>query len=326
MKRLVEDTVLLLDQEKEEWQNRYKGYLEDIWNNEQKYSHSEHFDEPQYLSLYTTISDRNNLKYLLRYKGENVGIVTVKENTKKVFLKSCVSSNFSDCPLQKNKEVDWDSQEAINFRSYWKTIQQKDIKMKSPEHYVENMLLEEFGESNGKEKALPYIQPVRLHEHFFQMPTPLAASKHSPKYAKQNGGGIDMLARITNKDGHPRLCVIEIKDKNINSESQKATMSQAIIYATFIAKLLECQPDWMEFFAGHREKRGRHRIDPSNIEVVTIMPKGGTEEFVNETLNVPGTHFTLHCHSLYYDDYQFNNNQSFDFSGTFLTEIKKYSK
>ena len=321
MKRLVKETVLFLDQNKEEWQNRYKGYLEDIWNNALKCSHSEYFRKPQYLSLYTAISDRKNPKYLLRYKGENVGIVTVKKNTKKVFLKSCVSSNFSDCPLQKNKEVDWDSQEAINFRSYWKTIQQKDIKMKSPEHYVENMLLKEF--RKRKEKALRYIQPVLLHGKFFQMPTPLAASKHSPKYAEQNGGGIDMLARIKNKDGHSRLCVIEIKDKNINSESQKATMSQAIIYATFIAKLLECQPDWMEFFAGHREKRGRHHIDPFDIEVVTIMPKGGTEEFVNETLNVPGTNFTLHCHSLYYNDYQFNNNQSFYFTGTFTTEIKE---
>ena len=102
-----------------------------------------------------------------------------------------------------------------------------ETKTKSPEHEVENALLEEFRKRIGAEKILHNIQPILLHGNFFQMPTPLKASTHTPTYAQHSGGGIDMLARIKTKGtGHTRLCVIEIKDENKSSESQKAAMSQ----------------------------------------------------------------------------------------------------
>ena len=147
-----------------------------------------------------------------------------------------------------------------------------------------------------------------------------------PEYVKYSGGGIDMLARIkTEGNCHTRLCVIEIKDENKASESQKTAMSQAITYATFVAKLLTEQPDWMEFFMGHKTKRNRNSrcLDHFDIEVVTIMPEGITETFENKVLEVPGTNFKLHCHSLYYNPQKFLETHNFEFSGTFLAEIKK---
>lgn len=135
------------------------------------------------------------------------------------------------------------------------------------------------------------------------------------------------MARITTPEGHPRLCVIEIKDENKKSESQLDAMKQAIIYATFISKLLQEQPGWWEFFMGHENLSGRndYRLDKSDIEVVTIMPapKEDSSTFENKEIFIPQTGTRLHCHSLYYEQDKFDNEQTFEFSGTFLTRVKE---
>lgn len=309
-----------------EWQERYKGYLSDIWSNPDKIAKG--FAKPQGLSVYTTVGDRNNKNYYLRFKGQNVGKVKVGI-TDKVTLQCVVEEStthdIKGCPLKYKEAVDWDSAEASKFRAFFKHLS-LETKTKSPEHEVENALLQEFRKRIGAEKVLHNIQPVLLHGNFFQMPTPLKASTHNPEYVKYSGGGIDMLARIkTEGNCHTRLCVIEIKDENKASESQKTAMSQAITYATFVAKLLTEQPDWMEFFMGHKTKRNRNSrcLDHFDIEVVTIMPEGITETFENKVLEVPGTNFKLHCHSLYYNPQKFSETHNFEFSGTFLSEIKK---
>ena len=133
------------------------------------------------------------------------------------------------------------------------------------------------------------------------------------------------MARIKTPNWHSRLCVIEIKDENKESESQFDTMKQAVIYATFISKLLHEQPDWWEFFMGHHKLSGKNakNLDKSDIEVVTIMPKGNTSTFENEEIFIPQTGTRLHCHSLYYEQDKFDNEQAFEFSGTFLTRVKE---
>lgn len=102
-------------------------------------------------------------------------------------------------------------------------------------------------------------------------------------------------------------------------------MQQAVTYATFIAQLLSKQPDWMEFFMGHKSKRGRnpYTLDSFDIEVITLMPKGDTKVFENRIINIPGSNYKLHCHSLYYDKPTFDETGNFVFSGTILQEIKK---
>lgn len=310
-----------------EWQERYKGYLSDIWSNPDKIAKG--FAKPQGLSVYTTVGDRNTKNYYLRFKGQNVGKIRVGRNgnvTLQCLVEESTSHDIKDCPLKYKEVVDWHSVKASDFRKFFLYDLPKNTKTKSPEHEVENALLVEFRKKIGVEKVLHNIQPVLLHGNFFQMPTPLKGSTHEPEYVKHSGGGIDMLARIkTEGNCHTRLCVIEIKDENKVSESQKTAMSQAITYATFVAKLLTEQPDWMEFFMGHKTKRNRNSrcLDQFDIEVVTIMPEGITETFENKVLEVPGTNFKLHCHSLYYNPQKFSETHNFEFSGTFLAEIKK---
>ena len=190
-----------------------------------------------------------------------------------------------------------------------------DVKLKSPEHKVENRLLKEFNKKTRAEnKALTNIQPIKLNGCFFQMPTPLKASLHNPEYSKQYGGGIDILARTGRK-----ICVMEVKDENKASESQAVAMEQALTYATFIARLLRSKSGqkWWNFFMNRDNDIG---AVPSwlDIFVVTIMPKGDTEEFT-DPIKLPELSTTFHCHSLYYDDIKFQKGE-FEFSGTFCNK------
>lgn len=324
MQSFIKKTLELLDGSPE-WQERYSTYLTEIWNHEDKWKKL--FHKPEGLSLYTSVATRNEKFYFLRFKGQNVGKISVNregEISLKCLVDESKSHDIKDCPLSKDVTVDWDSEEATKFREFFNDLPIK-TKTKSPEHHVENSLLKEFCKRNGDEKLICNIQPVVLHGYFFQMPTPLKASKHNPEYSGHNGGGIDLMARIRDVKGHLRLCVCEVKDKNENSESQRDAMSQAVTYATFIAKLLVTQPDWWEFFSGHPKHKGRisNSWDKKHIEVVTMMPAGDTETFDNMELEVPGTDIKLVCRTLYYDKDIFENENKFIFSGSFLKEIKQ---
>lgn len=323
MEELIKQTLVELEKE-QEWVECYEEYLLDFNKNKEK-GKNKGFNKPKGLSLYTTVGKRNEKVYCLRFKGQTVGEITVNKNGK-INLKSLVneetpSHEIRECPLKYKEVKPWDSKEATEFRSFFNKLS-IETKTASPEHYVENSLLKEFSKiSKSNEEQPRHIQPVRLHHHFFQMPTPLSASKlsagkHEPKYSGQNGGGIDLMARIT----PPTLCICEIKDENEDKESQAAAMSQAVIYATFVAKLLKEQPDWWSFFSGRND--GKSGLNRSYLEVVTIMPEGDTETFDNQELEVPGTDITLRCRTLYYNKEKFETEGKFDFSGSFLNDIK----
>lgn len=314
MEELINKTLELLDANPE-WRDRYSSYLPDMFNAEKE----TRFYTPQNLSFYSTVSDRKKEQYYLRFKGQNVAKVSV-QNSEIIELECIASPNyFEGCPMPNGEKKEW--KDASSFRAYFRDLS-PTAKTKSSEHAVESALLKEF---RKKGKAIRNIQPVLFRKYYFQMPTPLKASDHNPAYANKNGGGIDIMARIKTPNGHSRLCVIEIKDENKESESQFDAMKQAVIYATFISKLLHEQPDWWEFFMGHHKLLGRtaKSLDKSDIEVVTIMPKGNSSTFENKEIFIPQTGTRLHCHSLYYEQDKFDNEQAFEFSGTFLTRVKE---
>lgn len=135
----------------------------------------------------------------------------------------------------------------------------------------------------------------------------------------QAGGGIDILARCKHKDGSVHLCVIEVKDENKPSEPQAKAMEQALSYAVFIASLLRNTATgaaWWKLF-------GFNRAIPTtlHIDVVTIMPKGNTTEFL-ETIPLQELNTVLHPSTLYYDTEEYINDK-FIFSGTFPMLLKK---
>ena len=113
-----------------------------------------------------------------------------------------------------------------------------------------------------------------------------------------------------------KICVMEVKDENKESESQAAATEQALTYATFIARLLRSKSGkrWWNFFMDRETDLTPVRKE-LEIDVVTIMPKGDTEEFLGD-IDLPELATTFHCHTLYYDDDQFKKGE-FEFSGSF---------
>lgn len=336
--QIIQSTIDLLS-ENNEWEKRYQIYIQDIAINCPKIE-KRSFRKPDGLSLYSSVG-RKGKSYDLRFRGQSIATI-IETATKEVKLCPKSEANQKYFNFDLCKTVNWDSQEASNFRNFFKKESRKFAtgvcnterkKTKSEEHRVENCLLREFSKKLSKDKALCNIQPIKLYNLFFQMPTPLKASTHHPEY-KKKGGGIDILARVKPIKGTSRICIMEVKDENKPAESQANAMSQAITYAIFIAYLLRSKSgqNWWDFFMG----RPLTRIDNTtqirvikelpkvlDIDVVTIMPKGITEEFCNVDIPLEGLGAILHCHSLYYDDEAFQRDETFIFSGTYPNQLRK---
>ena len=320
-KKVIETTLQLLANNSE-WEKRYAGYIENLVKKQAK-----GFRAPEGLSVYSSVSRHKGGTFDLRFDGQSVGIISSKPNKVKLYPQEKANETYFGFHL-KDTGFEWaNSDEAKKFRKFFrdKAKESDDIKLKSPEHRVENRLLKEFAKrTRAEEKALTGIQPIKLNGCFFQLPTPIKASDHKPKYAKQYGGGIDILSRVKRLNGVSRLCVMEVKDENKEGESQAMAMEQALTYATFIAKLLRSKSGqkWWDFFMG-RDSTSSPVPVILDIDVVSIMPsEPKTEEFVDEVISIPDVNVNFHCHSLYYDDNEFKNGK-FVFSGTYPELLMK---
>lgn len=314
-KAVVYKTLNLL-YENTEWEDRYAGYAAYI-----PLKLPKAFKKPQGLSVYSSVSMFKKNTYDLRFDGQSVGKIYNQENPQKVTLIINETANSKSFGLRlTKKEIDWNTDpDAKAFRRFFRDkAKENDVKLKSPEHKVENRLLKEFAKrTRAENKALTNIQPIKLNGCFFQMPTPIKASTHTPEYSKQYGGGIDIMARTRGT-----ICIMEVKDENKASESQSDAMEQALTYATFIARLLRSKSGrkWWNFFM-NRDSDVTDVDQYLNIDVVTIMPKGDTEEFTGD-ISLPELSTDFHCHSLYYDKSDYDN-EIFSFSGTYSQKKDK---
>lgn len=310
---VVNETIRLLENNNE-WADRYNGYASAILKNKDKYGmRSRKFKINSPLYVYSSItkvkSNSSTCTFDLRFAGQSVGEIKVDRN-------GCILLNVDDeqakyvhehfgSTFLKGFSKEWKSPIATEFRQlFMNQSSTKSTKVHSQEHRIENWMLAEFSKKTRSEgKLLCDIQPVRLGGKFFQLATPLSASKHGnpPKYSNEKGGGIDILARVnhTTNTRDNRLAVIELKDDNNPTESQAMTLQQSLAYATFLAYLLRSNSgtNWWHIF-------GRSREVPEilHIDAVTLMPDEGASEegCLNETpinkLNV-----ILHPHTLYFN-------------------------
>ncbi|KAA6314316.1 hypothetical protein EZS27_035053 [termite gut metagenome] len=146
----------------------------------------------------------------------------------------------------------------------------------------------------------------------FGMPTPISASNHKKplKYAKQNGGGIDIFARTGRGRHATSLTVIEVKNENNSKEPPKDALKQAIQYAVFIRELLrsDCGEDWYKIF------RFNGKI-PKNlkIRVASAMPDDILDKlFARKTYPIEND--AIECHYIYF---KYNGKQLSDFQTSF---------
>lgn len=322
--------------EKEEnrqiWEKAYKQYAVGIIKNSSAYKdNAKLFQVNKPLVAYTSISkvtsNGKTTNYDLRFAGQSVGEVLV--NNGEVFLhvsKPQAERAKKDFGFIESKAFkdEWHSKDAINFRSFYNTKKSTDkTKVHSKEHRIESFLLKEFSKTSSENKKLCYIQPVKLGGNFFfQQATPLQASDHKPSFSGATGGGIDILARVTHRNGKSRIAIIELKDENKRSESQKDVMTQALTYATFVAYLLRSESgrDWWNIFRENfkEEKDVPEKID---LDVITLMPEGTSEEGDLAEIRIPEVNATLHLYTLYYTKDANGNPDSF--SGTLIKDIKE---
>lgn len=344
-KEIVNATIKVLD-DNPEWQQVYERYAKELQDNGKSYEDAgKLFSIQKPLVVYSkigSVKDSSKIKLFdLRFAGQSVGEIKVNVKTRQVnllvnkkqadFAKD--SLGFSDSKELKGKEDWFTGTNAHNFRKFYYGLVSTDrIPIKSPEHRLESFLLKEFSKKTRAEnKKLCNIQPVRLGDKFFQLTTPLKGSTHNPQISiidngKGNigaqGGGIDILSHILHEgENYPRLAVIELKDQNIAKEPQVEVMEQALIYATFIAKLLRltsCGKEWFNIFGFGKDITSLNHID---LDVISLMPVGSSKEGELSPIEIDGLNITLHPYTLYFStDAQGNPDQ---FSGTLLEAIKK---
>ncbi|MDX1828239.1 MAG: hypothetical protein R3342_01715 [Lutibacter sp.] len=286
-----------------EWVNRFNRYANFITLNTQNHINGRRKFNIQWpFHLYSKISDLKNkytLHYDLRFKGQSVATLTVKNDTVTISTKDKEEKNKQWFNIELSlKNVLWKGITASEYRKAFKESTYK--RGKSPEHALESSLLSEFRQQKKRLKSLYNIQPVLLANSFFQMPTPLTASKKEIKYARK-GGGIDILARVKHEDYQVRLCVMELKDEYNPSEPPEKVMSQAIAYATFIAHLLRSKSgkNWYNIFGFSGDVPETLIIDTS---IVMPYPKNGKVKHIKqEKIKIfDNTHIELY--DLYFKD------------------------
>jgi len=335
---IVTESLRILDSTPE-WEDIYARYARDLKNNQKAYSdRAKKFHHPESLVVYSTIGkvmdDSSTFSYDLRFAGQSVGEVKVKQGDKVCLYVSEKQRDYAKDKFEFTnatiiKGEDWHSDKAQAFRKFYdKQNSTNLINIKSEEHRIESYLLQEFSKRKSEGKKLCNIQPVRLGGKFFQLTTPFKASTHVPTLSLTSqkngatGGGIDILARVKHSSFGFHFAVIELKDDNIASESQEVALFQALTYATFLAKLFRSKSgkDWYNIFRpiGSKEADIPQKIV---IDVVTLMPSGQSKEGNLEPINIPGLNVTLCPYTLYYSKDQQGNPQ--EFSGTLTNVIKK---
>lgn len=295
IQQIIDKTNELL-QTNTEWKERYDEYLNKIDDPLNKnHKCRKLFNVPRPFVAYTNISTVSNGKceYDLRYKGQSVATISFDKNNN-VRIDSKYENNKKHFEFDiKLEKADWNSDEARKFRKAFKNLD-TGIKTKSPEHALESFLLCLLADS------IRNIQPVKLNDQFFQMPTPLKASNPDKCYSGYYGGGIDILARMKIKgvaaNNSSRLVVFEVKDENKKSESVDTVILQATAYATFVANLLKQNPRWAVIFGFDKKNC------PKEIFVATLVPKGETSASFEEMEFIACDDIKLIMHTLYVDE------------------------
>lgn len=310
----------------EKWGKAYVRYADSIKRNSTRYADARKlFRLPKPMYSYSSISlASSTLKYDIRAHGQSIGTIQVKDGVPFLDVpdkKAKKTEEYFGLPYFPIIQKDWSSsKEAAMFRAMFRNWEYK--KLKSEEHNIENLLLAEFAKGRRSDnKILCNIQPVQLSNCFFQLTTPLKASTHVPSFSMNDkggatGGGIDMLARIKHSPAETRLAIIELKDENNKDEPQKEVMLQALSYATFIALLLRSKSaeKWWNLFGFSGQVP-----ESLDLDVITLMPKGCSEEGEKDSITIAPINVTLNPMTLYFEIDSKHNLQGF--SGTLIESI-----
>ena len=297
--KIIEHCANTLYEKKAEWEQDYASYISRIVKNSSMINEvRQEFHEFAPLFLYTPVDNvihagdsvNSRLKYQLRYRGTKVATLQYSVRKKHFILKPVDSTlqQFDFPDKTDGSNLSWTGDEARNIRDYFKAYtDSKDIRRKEAryESALITELAKEAKDAKNPEdnKLITGIQPIRLLNGRFQMPTVYSASDiknmfNSKKqnacevlpYRGGNGGGIDIMCRVGTWDSHP--AIVELKYQNTNSEPLHVALSQALAYAVFIRTLLRSNAAsgaaWWKHLFGYT----RTLPQKLTIDVVAAMP------------------------------------------------------
>ena len=291
-----------LSSNREKWEKKYCKYLAGTIQYKQGIAdRRSKFHKWGGLSVYSSIgiAYKNSSCFDIRYLGQSVGEIKVVNNNE-VSLNinadhdSRSRKHFANYPdnikIGKHK---WTSPVGRAFRKFFSSSLEKQG---HPEHRFENLLLREFHKSSRIDKSITQIQPVTLvKDVFFQMPTPLTASKDEIKYSETGKGGIDILARYKH-----HLTLFELKDEYKSSEGPDKVINQALAYATFIVELSKTEYGGLFWdLCGIRDPKNRKYIN-----VCILMPDPNDDSvpsFAGDEIEVPNSDFKFKLHYMFFD-------------------------
>lgn len=271
-------TVQELLRTKTEWINRYKTYAETFSKFQDPISVMKKKINAGSLGIYSSTSRVRKISTIktefdLRYRGRSVAdLIMKKDNTITLKPKKTNKDIAGYDNLDISEKFPWISKEGTTFRKFFNDKDNAPELVKYREHQYEHKILDNFALKTKLGKIFSGIQPIRLGNCYFQMPTPLKgsdAANNTIEYSNASGGGIDIMARIKGK----KLCIIELKDESKKEEDSSQGIKQAIAYATFIHALLRCEnagnKEWWKLF-------GFNGIIPKQLTIKTVimMPKG----------------------------------------------------
>jgi hypothetical protein len=322
-KEVEEFKNMLNDNSDKKWEDRFGGYAEEILYAKEKWHRQ--FDIPEPFTGYTNITrikrtrTTTRFEYDLRFAGQSVATIYVENGKVTISTKKKDNNNKKHFGITQTLEgIDWNDSNVESFMA--KFTEELKENSNSPElRLKDDFLLTKFGKENS---PLCNIQPVKLFEMFFEMPTTFSGTKAKHEKERANGGHIDILTRITHSSSESQLCVMELKkDNQQTTESVELVMRQALAYATFIARLLNSRSgkDWYKIFGFSKEIP-----KPITINVVTIMPEGSVKENFETEPGKPEIvdvceNTQLELYSLYFDE-------KYNFSGSLIDKIMKHKK
>ncbi|MCD6397231.1 MAG: hypothetical protein J7L71_06800, partial [Spirochaetaceae bacterium] len=244
---------------------------------------------------------KKSIDFELRYLGQTVSKLVYRNGpylTTKKFEKK--NKRDFDCEIELDS-VPWDSPPAKEFRSFFKNAGKRinsNDNTGNEEHRFESLFLTEFSKKGNK--ALSYIQPVKIGNIRFPMPTPLSASNHKKtKYSNFHGGGIDLFCRFGKGGVNAKMLVIELKDENDKKEPPLDAIRQAVTYATFLRELLRSNAgaDWWKLM-------GRNNALPDKLTIYAacLMPSNENNDYSFQNNEYSIGEDTIKLHYMYFEE------------------------
>ena len=302
------ETVQKLLKNEMKWRDQYKDYANKLLESENDMKKTkESFHRVSFLPCYVTLGNMKdgNPIFDLRYLGQSVGEIRVKEGTPYLYVDSKKSENSKEYfkyDLGVISGDEWGTGEkAKMFRKFYNK-KDEDTKYlpRQIEHMVESRLYQEFEKKTSKGKQILNIQPITFAKTWLHMKTCLAASNSKNKkiHISDTGGEIDIICRKKYSNRDSRLTVIEVKDEFKESENFELTMFQAISYAVFIRELIhsECGKNWMKIW-GLEKQYNIYKKNGFTINAVAAMPVTDNDpipDFNNTELTLGNDKISLH--------------------------------